>query len=254
MKAGELAAQVEALRRYHAEHRSIPPLSVLAQLWGFSAKSWAAAIVARLKQQGVLEDAPGRRLRPGPQFPGLPADSTQARRPGRRRGAADPIEQAATTWASEVSDLAAEAYALSFRIVTIATMIEQGFQREVEPLGLNGGEVLLLDALRRAGPPYESSPTALKDSFLISFAGIGKRLERLERLGYVERRSNPRDRRSQVVRLTARGLSLLRSGFRKRYAAHILALMALAPEQRAKLSETLRQVQRHIEEGAAQGS
>jgi len=26
-------------------------------------------------------------------------------------------------------------------------------------LGLNGGEVLLLDALRRAGPPYESSPS-----------------------------------------------------------------------------------------------
>ncbi len=254
MKSSELAAHVETLRGYYAEHRSIPSLSVLAQLWGFSAKSWAAAIVSRLKQDGVLEDAPGRRLRPGPQFRGSSATGAAVRRPARRRGEADLIETAATTWASEVSDLAAEAYALTFRIVTLAALMEQGFRREVEPLGLNGGEVLLLDALRRAGPPYESSPSRLKDSFLISFAGIGKRLERLERRGYVECRSNPQDRRSQVVRLTPAGLTLLRSGFRKRYAAHTRALMALTPEQRAGLSETLKLLQANLEEGAPQSA
>lgn len=244
--AAALAPHIRALRQYYAEHRSIPSLSALARLWGYGAKSWAAALVQRLKREGILEDAPGKRLRPGPLFE--PA-AAPAPAPRRRRVGADPIDRAAGSWAAEVSDQAAEAYALSFRIVTIAALVEQGFREEVRPLGLNSGEVLVLDALRRAGPPYESSAARLKDSFLVSFAGIGKRLERLERRGYVERRADPGDRRRQLVRLTPAGLALLREGFRKRYAGHIRALMALPPAERGQLAATLRQVQQLIEQG-----
>jgi DNA-binding MarR family transcriptional regulator len=242
--AAALAPQIQALRAYYAEHRSIPSLAGLARLWGYGAKSWAAAIVQRLKREGILEDAPGRRLRPGTLFEPAAAPPPRTR---RRRAGADPIDRAAGTWAAEVSDQAAEAYALSFRIVTIAALIEQGFREEVRPLGLNGGEVLVLDALRRTGPPYESSAARLKDSFLVSFAGIGKRLERLERRGYVERRADSSDRRRQLVRLTPAGLALLRDGFRKRYAGHIRALMALPPAERRQLAASLRRVQGLIE-------
>jgi DNA-binding MarR family transcriptional regulator len=250
-----LERQIQALRDYYARHGAIPSLSILARLWGYGAKSWAAVVVARLRREGVLETAPGRRLRPGPRFPAPPAaPEARAPAPGRsRQRRADPIERAADSWASEVTDQAAEAYALTMRIVTVAALIEQGFRDEVQPLGLGAGEVLVLDALRRLGPPYESTPARLKEDFMISFAGIGKRLERLQRLGYAESRHNPHDRRSRVVRLTPAGLALLRDGFRGRYAAHVLALMALPPADRAHLADVLQRVQRHIEAGPARG-
>ena len=128
--------------------------------------------------------------------------------------------------------------------------MEHEFQREAHSIGLSAGEVMVLDALRRLGPPYESSAAQLKDHFLISFAGIGKRVQRLERLGFVTRTVNPDDRRSQTVRLTAAGLTLLRKRFRDRYAKHIRAVMQLSRAERQQFARTLRRLQQRIEAAA----
>jgi DNA-binding MarR family transcriptional regulator len=250
----DLTPYIESLRDYYAQHQSIPSLSGLAHLWGYRAKSWAAAIVEGLKEQGVLQPAPGRRLRPGPRFPSevrraSPADSHHgASQPAS--GHEDPIEAAAAAWATEVSGPAAEAYALVVRVVTLAGLMEREFQREAHSIGLSAGEVMVLDALRRLGPPYESSAALLKDHFLISFAGIGKRVQRLERLGYIVRSVNPGDRRSQTVRLTASALALLRKRFRNRYAKHVRAVMQLPATERQQLARTLQRLQQRIEAGA----
>ncbi|MFL6602447.1 MAG: MarR family winged helix-turn-helix transcriptional regulator [Steroidobacteraceae bacterium] len=253
MSLSDLTPYIDSLRDYYSQHRSIPPLSGLAHLWGYRAKSWAAAIVAGLKQQGIVETAPGRRLRPGPQFPfeeeraPYGGDEQGSKHPSEPpSGKGDPIEAAAAAWATEVPGTAAEAYALVIRIVTLAGLIEHNFQLEAHSIGLSAGEVMVLDALRRLGPPYESSAALLKDHFLISFAGIGKRVQRLERLGYVVRRVNPGDRRSQTVRLTASALALLRKRFRNRYAKHVRAVMQLPATERQQLARTLRRLQQRM--------
>jgi DNA-binding MarR family transcriptional regulator len=244
----DLIPHIEALSEHYARHRSIPPLSDLARLWGYRAKSWAAAIVAELKQQAILESAPGRRLRPGAKFPFRPKQTPRAPSARARTFARnDPIEAAAAVWATEVSGTAAEAYAVVIRIATLAGLMEREFRREAHSIGLSAGEVMVLDALRRLGPPYESSAALLKDHFLISFAGIGKRVKRLERLGHVERSVNPKDRRIQTVRLTASALAMLRKRFRHRYAKHIRAVMELSLAERRQLARTLRQLQRRID-------
>jgi len=253
----DLTPYIESLRDYYAQHQSIPSLSGLAHLWGYRAKSWAAAIVEGLKEQGILEPAPGRRLRPGPRFPSGVRAAERAPRTGGHvtampsaSGLEDPIEAAAAAWATEVSGPAAEAYALVVRVVTLAGLMEREFQREAHSIGLSAGEVMVLDALRRLGPPYESSAALLKDQFLISFAGIGKRVQRLERLGYIVRSINPDDRRSQTVRLTASALALLRRRFRNRYAKHVRAVMQLPTTERQQLARTLQRLQQRIEAGA----
>src|SRR5262249_32458367 len=214
--------------------------------------------------QGILEATPDRRLRPGPQFPVGEERVPQAARKRAPRGddkqgeftlgagssQKDPIEVAAAAWAAEVSDAAAEAYALIIRVVSVASLIDREFQREAHSIGLSAGEVMVLDALRRLGPPYESSAAQLKDHFLISFAGIGKRVQRLERLGYIVRSVNPGDRRSQTVRLTASALALLRKRFRNRYAKHVRAVMQLPATERQQLARTLQRLQQRIEAGA----
>src|SRR5690242_6315977 len=120
MTLRNLTPYIESLRDYYAQHRSIPPLSGLAELWGYRAKSWAAAIVAGLKEQGILEAAPGGRLRPGAHFPGEPATRAGKRQGERASEVDDPIEAAAAAWATEVSGAAAEAYAVVIRVVTLA--------------------------------------------------------------------------------------------------------------------------------------
>ncbi len=248
MTLSDLTPHIEALSDHYAKHRSIPPLSALARLWGYRAKSWAATIVTELKQQDILESAPGRRLRPGAKFPSRPERALRAAQASDRAFAHDdPIEAAAAVWATEVSGAAAEAYALVIRIATLAGLMEREFKREAHSIGLSAGEVMVLDALRRLGPPYESSAALLKDHFLISFAGIGKRVKRLERLGHVERSVNPKDRRIQTVRLTDSALTMLRKRFRHRYAKHIRAVLKLSPAERRQLGRTLRRLQMRID-------
>jgi DNA-binding MarR family transcriptional regulator len=236
-----IAKRLAKLRGYYIEHRAVPSYAGLAELWGYASKSSAAALVRQFKRDDVLAESPGRRLRPGTRF--FPTETAED---APRTQAADAIDVAATRWALDVPDDVADTYGLTVRLLTVADLIAQIAKREPHPLGLNLGEVLVMDALRRLGPPYESSPARLKDLFLISFAGIGKRLDRLEGLGYIERRINQSDRRGQVVKLTTSGLSIVRDRFRERYGEHIIALLSLSRDQRRQLAATLRQLQQTL--------
>ena len=61
-------AYLEKLQDYYAEHRVIPSYSVLATLWGVSAKSWVAECVKRFEEAGFLDWTPDRQLKPGRRF------------------------------------------------------------------------------------------------------------------------------------------------------------------------------------------
>lgn len=61
-------AYLEKLQDYYAEHKVIPSYSVLAGLWGISAKSWVAECVKRFEEAGFLDWTPDRQLKPGKRF------------------------------------------------------------------------------------------------------------------------------------------------------------------------------------------
>jgi len=61
-------AYLEKLQDYYAEHKVIPSYSVLASLWGVSAKSWVAECVKRFEEAGYLDWTPDRQLKPGKRF------------------------------------------------------------------------------------------------------------------------------------------------------------------------------------------
>jgi DNA-binding MarR family transcriptional regulator len=159
----------------------------------------------------------------------------------------DPIDLAQDKWSADVSERDARIYALSTRILYVSSQVAASFEEESQRLGLNSGEVLVLDALRRLGPPYEASPAQLKAHFFISFAGIGKRLARLEERGLIERRTNAEDRRGQIVRLTETGLALLHESRAGNEAPHMQALRSLGPGQLEALSDALKALQDGIE-------
>ncbi len=59
---------LEKLQDYYSEHKVIPSYSVLATLWGVSAKSWVAECVKRFEEAGYLDWTPDRQLKPGKRF------------------------------------------------------------------------------------------------------------------------------------------------------------------------------------------
>ncbi len=59
---------LEKLQDYYADHKVIPSYSVLAALWGISAKSWVAECVKRFEEAGYLDWTPDRQLKPGARF------------------------------------------------------------------------------------------------------------------------------------------------------------------------------------------
>jgi SOS-response transcriptional repressor LexA len=61
-------AYLEKLQDYYAEHKVIPSYSVLAGLWGISAKSWVSECVKRFEEAGYLDWTPDKQLKPGARF------------------------------------------------------------------------------------------------------------------------------------------------------------------------------------------
>ena len=59
---------LEKLQDYYAEHKVIPSYSVLAALWGISAKSWVSECVRRFEEAGYLDWTPDNQLKPGRRF------------------------------------------------------------------------------------------------------------------------------------------------------------------------------------------
>ena len=68
MSALTIRELVGALRDYYAEHRVLPSYSTLSGIAGIKAKSWTHTLVGMLREEGVLDVTPDKRLKPGPRF------------------------------------------------------------------------------------------------------------------------------------------------------------------------------------------
>lgn len=87
------------------------------------------------------------------------------------------------------------------RLRRATTAIDGLDQRAAQIFGLNRTDLRLLDLLSSRGP---LTAGALSRAAGMSSGGITIALDRLERAGYVRREPNAQDRRSVVVRVTAK--------------------------------------------------
>ncbi|WP_376703116.1 MarR family transcriptional regulator [Mesorhizobium sp. ISC25] len=120
--------------------------------------------------------------------------------------AAKAIEQ----WKKERPDLDVSPMAVLGRLSEAASLIAR---ERLAPLfasyGLQSGEFDVLATLRRSGPPYALTPTALYEATMVTSGAMTNRLDRLEKSGLIKRGPHPDDRRGIVVQLTGKGLALI---------------------------------------------
>ena len=152
----------------------------------------------------------------------------------------DEVDEIVRQWRRERPDLDLSAMALLGRLGRVTVVLQPVIEAVFERHGLRQGEFDVLAALRRAGPPYTLTPSALSATLLLSRAGMTNRLDRLETGGLAQRRLDPADRRSFQVSLTPAGLELVDAALTDHVANEVELMSVLSPAQRNALDDALR--------------
>ena len=116
----------------------------------------------------------------------------------------DDIEAA---WLEQRPDLDMATACTLLRLERVNQLHEMRLQEISRTVGLQTGELYVLLALRRSGKPYELRPTDLFRALLVTSGAMTKRVARLQERGLILRVSANDDGRSELVRLTAKGLA-----------------------------------------------
>lgn len=123
--------------------------------------------------------------------------------------ASDRIDQIQSQWQQASPALDVSSLAVVGRILRIARLLERQREALLVPHGLNISSFDVLATLRRQPPPHQLTPTELYGALMLSSGAMTNRIDRLESEGLVERHRDTTDRRSVLVRLTARGVQLV---------------------------------------------
>jgi DNA-binding MarR family transcriptional regulator len=162
--------------------------------------------------------------------------------------AADHVDHLLAQWAQERPELDTSLLRLAARIVRLSRYLDRASAEHLAPWALSEGEQNVLAALRRAGPPYELTPTELYRSLLLSSGAMTNRLDRLEEAGLLVRTPDPDDRRRTRVRLTERGREVVDAAMDTHRVALETIFEGLAPTDADALEDLLRGILRRIEE------
>jgi DNA-binding MarR family transcriptional regulator len=159
----------------------------------------------------------------------------------------DHVDDLTDQWARERPELDTSALRLGARVLRLERFVARRVRADLEAVGLHDGEVNVLAALRRSGPPYELTPTELYQSLLVSSGAMTNRIDRLEQAGYVRRIPDVADRRRTRVALTERGRETIDAAM----DTHLEGLEALfAPldeDERRQLEDLLRRLLARLE-------
>ncbi len=146
----------------------------------------------------------------------------------------DIVDSVLADWSRARPETRADALQIVGRILWLGRQYEETVTRMLSEHGLSYSEYDVIATLRRAGSPYELSPTELARRVLLTSGGLTACLRRLEAADLVSRRSVPEDRRRLLAKLTPRGFDLVESFIDRRFA---LADEALANLDRTQIAE-----------------
>lgn len=158
----------------------------------------------------------------------------------------DPVDRIVEQWRRQRPELDPSAKHITGRIVRLASTFLQQFSEAYADVfgeyGLHDADFGVLSPLRRAGEPFELTPTELARHRMISSGGMTAALDRLERKGMVVRVPNPNDRRGSLVRLTELGRSVIDRAMDAHTATEHRLISGLTEDEVHQLEHLLRRL------------
>lgn len=165
---------------------------------------------------------------------------------------ADWIDELGEVWRREYRHLDTAALPPLVRLARLSLLIDSLQDEVLRPFELARGDYGVLAMLRRAGPPYELSPSQLTSRLARSSGGMTKILKRLEEAGLVRRLPDPEDGRGSRVSLTPAGLELQDRVFHAFLVASQELVKPLAEPRMREIDRSLRRLldvfERHFAE------
>jgi DNA-binding MarR family transcriptional regulator len=143
-------------------------------------------------------------------------------------------------WHQRRPDLDNGPMAVVGRIHRLAALLDVGLQPVFAEFGLSANDFDVLATLRRWGTPM--SPGELARSVLVASGTVTKRLDRLERRGFVVRSPSPDDGRGRLVELTSSGLAVTDEIAAKHWANEDRLIAILDDSERQQLAGLLRKL------------
>ncbi len=155
---------------------------------------------------------------------------------------ADAVDRIVGQWNVERPELDTGPMEILGRIYRITRAVGDRQEITYSRFGISRGDFDVLATLRRSGEPYVLSPKELAASVMLTTGGMTGRLDKLERLGLVERSPDPHDRRGLRVGLTDRGRATVDEAVVAGVEVQAQALAALSEPDRRRLADLLREV------------
>lgn len=159
----------------------------------------------------------------------------------------DIVDSVVADWRRTRPETRSDVLQIVGRIIWLGRQYEDAVTRLFSGAGLTYSDYDVIATLRRAGAPYELSPTELGNRVLLTSGGLTACLRRLETAGLISRRGVPEDRRRLLARLTPQGFDLIESFIDPRFDLAEEALTGLDPEQRSSLEQLLRRLVAPVE-------
>lgn len=125
------------------------------------------------------------------------------------------------------------------RLFALSRAMDAELGRMATENGLNTGELVILGALKRMGPPHQSTPSDLLRLHWVSLPGLMKQLGRLEDQGFVEREVDPQDRRRSLIRLTRKAHAMFAKLEKRPQDQMFLAIAAMPLNDRRRIHTAL---------------
>ncbi|MDT0684351.1 MarR family transcriptional regulator [Roseicyclus sp. F158] len=152
----------------------------------------------------------------------------------------DQVDRILSQWGSERPDLDVSAMGTFGRMKRLVDRLSLELLKVYKAHDLTPASFDVLATLRRAGPPYALTPSALISWTMVASGTMTNRLDRLEASGLVLRQVNPEDGRGSVVALTDEGFALIDAVVTEHVANQHRLMEGLPEELRPSLDEGLR--------------
>jgi DNA-binding MarR family transcriptional regulator len=152
----------------------------------------------------------------------------------------DAVDRILDQWAVERPDLDFSPVGVIGRISQLQREVHLAQRATFARHDLDAPSFDVLAALRRAGPPYQLTPTSLMRTALVTSGAITQRLDRLEERGLITRQRSRDDGRAVVVSLSEAGRRALDAALPDHLETERKLLEGLTDDERGQLAGLLR--------------
>ncbi|MEO9168412.1 MAG: MarR family transcriptional regulator, partial [Aestuariivirga sp.] len=146
-------------------------------------------------------------------------------------------------WCRERPDIETTPMGTIGRLSRITGFFSMQMEKTFRKHGLNASSFDLLATLRRAGAPYALSAGALMQSMMITSGTTTNRIKQLEKAKLIIRKTDAKDRRVVMVRLSPLGFAKIENALVDHLRTQAALISRLSPEEIKQMTRLLRKLE-----------